>query len=405
MVLGMDEKEQDNVDAVQLSILELVQDLAARNFAPRAADYDRRMAFPREDFDDLYRAGLLGATIAREDGGLGLGPNHGDSMTLWAITKAVAKADLSLARCWESHINALIMLDGMANRRQKAVWFEGVLRRGELWAAWGGEPQSPTPWEKAPAGVYLEEVEGGYQLSGSKVYCTGAGSAQWALLMVSATGPGGFRDGIGPPEARLLLACDTSDPSLTIDTSWWDPIGMRSTSSHRVLFDKTFIPHAMRVGYPGQYSLEGWQMRFVPQYAATFLGAAEGAYESALDYIRCQDKGGDPYIQQHVGQMAVNIEAGNLWIKHVASLWDCGRQPDAQLAGSCARHAIEHLSLETVRLAILACGSRSLNRPSPLERIYRDLSFYVRHDNDDHLLATIGRSILGQIHDMAFNRI
>jgi hypothetical protein len=29
-----------------------------------------------------------------------------------------------------------------------------------------------------------------------------------------------------------------------------------------------------------------------------------------------------------------------------------------------------------------------------MERAYRDLSFYMRHDNDDHLLATIGRSVL-----------
>ena len=46
--------------------------------------------------------------------------------------------------------------------------------------------------------------------------------------------------------------------------------------------------------------------------------------------------------------------------------------------------------------------SRCLNRPSPLERIYRDLSFYVRHDNDDHILATIGKEALGQAHDPSF---
>ena len=42
------------------------------------------------------------------------------------------------------------------------------------------------------------------------------------------------------------------------------------------------------------------------------------------------------------------------------------------------------------------------NRPGDLERIYRDLSFYVRHDNDDHILATIGRALLGQDHDRSF---
>ena len=43
-----------------------------------------------------------------------------------------------------------------------------------------------------------------------------------------------------------------------------------------------------------------------------------------------------------------------------------------------------------------------LIRPSILERVYRDLSFYVRHDNDDQILATIGKSILGLTHDPSF---
>jgi hypothetical protein len=83
-------------------------------------------------------------------------------------------------------------------------------------------------------------------------------------------------------------------------------------------------------------------------------------------------------------------------------LWVAGRHDEAQLAGTRALHVMEHLAEDTVKRSIRACGARSLNRPSPLERIYRDLSFYVRHDNDDHLLATIGRSLLGQSHDPSF---
>jgi len=74
------------------------------------------------------------------------------------------------------------------------------------------------------------------------------------------------------------------------------------------------------------------------------------------------------------------------------------------MAGSRVRHTMEHLAEEVVKRCIRACGARSLNRPSPLERIYRDLSFYVRHDNDDHLLATIGKSLLGQQNDPSFHK-
>lgn len=43
-----------------------------------------------------------------------------------------------------------------------------------------------------------------------------------------------------------------------------------------------------------------------------------------------------------------------------------------------------------------ACGARCLNRPSLIERILRDLALYIRHDNDDQVLATIGCAVLGK---------
>jgi alkylation response protein AidB-like acyl-CoA dehydrogenase len=100
--------------------------------------------------------------------------------------------------------------------------------------------------------------------------------------------------------------------------------------------------------------------------------------------------------------MSVNVETAHLWLRHVARMWETGKCDEARIAGSRARHVIEHLAETTVKHCIRACGARCLNRPSPLERIYRDLSFYVRHDNDDHILATIGKEILGQAHDPSF---
>jgi alkylation response protein AidB-like acyl-CoA dehydrogenase len=100
--------------------------------------------------------------------------------------------------------------------------------------------------------------------------------------------------------------------------------------------------------------------------------------------------------------MAINVDTGHLWLQQLARLWDKGHRDQAQLAGSRARHVIEHLALQTVDHCIRACGARSLNRPSPVERIHRDLSFYVRHDNDDHILSTIGKAVLGQPFDPSF---
>lgn len=379
-----------------------VKDLARDKFAPRAAHYDETATFPAEDFEDLFAAGLLAPVVPEEYGGLGVGPHRGDVYTLWMMTKEIAKADLSLARCWEGHTNSLVLLDGMASEAQKAKWFEGVVRRGEKWVAWSGEPQARAPGEVVRFGTNVERVEGGYVVEGNKVFSTSATGAQWAILLVNTAGPGGVRHAVASPDTQLMMACDLSDPSVEVDGSWWNPIGMRATVSHMVRFNRTFIPDENLIGYPGQYLKEGWQTCFIPHYAATFLGAAEAACDYALAYLTSQQKGGDPYVQHHIAQMSINVETGHLWLKHVAGMWETERREEAQLAGSRARHVIEHLAEETLKHCIRACGARCLNRPSPIERIYRDLSFYVRHDNDDQILATIGKSLLGQTHDPSF---
>jgi alkylation response protein AidB-like acyl-CoA dehydrogenase len=387
----------------QRELVHRVARLARERLAPRAAHYDRTATFPLEDFDDLFAEGLHAPTVPREYGGLGLGPYRGDVFTLWMMTKEIAKADLSLARCWEGHANSLVLLDGMATPQQKARWFEGIVKRGEKWVAWSGEPQSRAPGDSSSFGTSVERVDGGYVIDGKKAFCTSAGGARWALLLVNTAGPGGARHATADAAASLLLiACDLDDPSIRFDGSWWDPIGMRSTVSHVAIFDRTFIPEDNLVGAPGQYLREGWQTCFVPHYASAFLGAAEGAYEYALEHIRAQGKGDDPYVQHHVAKMAMNVETAHLWLRHVAGLWERGAFAEAQVAGSRARHLVEHLALETVDHCVRACGARALNRPSPIERVLRDLAIYVRHDNDDQVLATIGKSVLGRSFDSSF---
>ncbi len=386
----------------QQHLIERLRELAQNSFAPRAPLYDQQASFPTEDFEDLHREGYLGAAIPSGYGGMGLSPHSGDVFTLWMLTKEIAKADLSLARCWEGHNNSMVLLQHLAQPSQQKRWFEGVMQRGEKWAAWSGEPQTRTPGQKTKIGTEVSLVEGGYVVDGSKVFATSATAAEWAILLVSTEGAGGARHATGSLDSQLLLACDLSDPSVETDDSWWDPIGMRGTVSHRVQFNKTFIPAENAIGKPGQYLREAWQTRFTPQYAASFLGAAEMAYEYALKTLQAKKQGDDPYVQHHLAHMAMNVETGHLWLRHVAHLWETDHHEEAKLAGNRARYLIEHLAEETLRHCIRACGARCLNRPSPLERVYRDLSFYVRHDSDDQVLAMIGKSLMHEDYDVSF---
>src|SRR5215208_1471430 len=105
-----DAYSQLDLKAEQQELINRVSELARDGFAARAAEYDRTATFPSENFDDLFREGLLAPVVPKEYGGYGLGPYKGDVFTLWMMTKEIARADMSLARCWEGHVNSLVLL-------------------------------------------------------------------------------------------------------------------------------------------------------------------------------------------------------------------------------------------------------------------------------------------------------
>jgi alkylation response protein AidB-like acyl-CoA dehydrogenase len=381
--------------------VERIRELAAGLFAERAEGYDAAAEFPARDFEDLYRASLHSACVPEEYGGLGLGPGS-DSHTLWLMTVELARANMSLARCWEGHVNSQVLIAALASDEQKDRWFEGIVSRGDIWVAWSGEPQASVPGQKTAFGTSLERAPGGYILRGTKAYATSAGHARRAILLVNAAGPGGARHATASADELLLLGCDLAQPGVSYDSSWWNPIGMRATVSYMVRFDDLFVPDADVIGRPGQYLSEGWQTRFSPHYAATFLGGAEAAYAYALASILKQKRADDPYVAHRIAAMSLNIETAHLWLKHVADLWDHDRIEEAKAAAPKVRYLVEKLATETLDHCVRACGARALLKPSPVERIYRDLSLYVRHDNADHVLATVGQQLLGNAHDSSF---
>src|SRR4051812_16202107 len=103
--------------------LERLAALAPARFAARAAEQAAAARFPAEDFADLFAAGLLAPAVPAAHGGLGLGPDDG-LLVLWLMTAALAQADTALARCWEGHVNAQLILAALADEGQRRRWFE-----------------------------------------------------------------------------------------------------------------------------------------------------------------------------------------------------------------------------------------------------------------------------------------
>ena len=70
----------------QLEWKERVAELAEREIAPRAAEYDAKAQFPKESLDALGQLGLWALRVDKEHGGLG-----GDMVTTCLIVEEIAK--------------------------------------------------------------------------------------------------------------------------------------------------------------------------------------------------------------------------------------------------------------------------------------------------------------------------
>src|SRR5258706_16214334 len=128
------------------------------------------------------------------------------------MRKEIARDDMSLARCWEGHVNSLVLLDGMATDEQRKRWFKGVVERGEKWVAWSGEQQARKPGEAVRFGTTVEKVAGGYVIDGNKAFATSAGGGEWGILLGNTSRPRGGRHAeTGSLDNQIMIALDLSE--------------------------------------------------------------------------------------------------------------------------------------------------------------------------------------------------
>ena len=302
--------------------------LAQSRFAPRAAHYDRTATFPSRRLRRSFQGGPERSDDSEAvRGGLGLGPHRGEALTLWMITKEIAKSDLSLARCWEGHANSLALLDGIATDDQK----DALVRRSRRARRQVGRVERRAPGARARAARRSTAPP-------SPEWPTATSSRDQGIRDQRDRGTVG--DSAGQPrrtrghpardgavESQLLLCCDLSDPSrddgrfvVGPDRDAGDrqlPGALQSHVHPGNQFDRVSRANTSRK--PGRRisSRTTRRLSSVPPRRPTTI---------ALDYVTSQKKAGDPYVQHHIAAMSINIETAHLWLRHVARLWETGRR-------------------------------------------------------------------------------
>ena len=361
----------------------------ADQFAASAGAIDHDGAFPTTEFADLRRAGLLTAPLPIAQGGWSLGmtgndpSSRGTTHVLLRILAEVGRGNLAVGRLYEGHINALLLIREFGTPDQLAAWAADV-RAGALFGVWNTQ---------AGDGLRLDDTAtpGWVELRGTKTFGSGAGYLTRPLV-TGALPDGGWQMAIIP--ADLV--------ELQVDTSWWHPLGMKASASHRVDFTGIRIPaQECLLGAPGNYYQEPAFSGGAIRFAAVQLGGARALLDATVASLREFGRTDDPYQKTRIGAMAIAVESGRQWLQAAAEVTDQNADESDPVAvartithARMTRTALESIGQDVLRLAEQAVGARGLIRPHPIERIGRDLTLYLRQPGPDFALAEVGQTWL-----------
>jgi alkylation response protein AidB-like acyl-CoA dehydrogenase len=348
----------------------------ARRCEAREPSALQAVAFPRLEFAWLAEAGLIAAPLRRDLGGRGLGSEPGGVRPLLEVLKRVGRGDLPVGRLYEGHVNALLLIQEFAEPGPLRAFADDA-RLGRRFAVWNTEGSNGLTLTPRP--------NGRYRLGGGKTFASGAGQIERPLVV------GALPDG---SRQMVVVAMERASQAV-VDPDSWTPLGMEGSCSFTIDFTDVEVEADDLLGRPGDYQRQPAFSGGAIRFAAVQLGGAEALFEATRDHLRQTDRSDEPYQKARLGEMALAIESGHLWLDGAArSAEDPDASPEAVVAyANMVRTAILAIAEDVLRWAERSVGARGMLRPHPIERVGRDLTLYLRQPNPDGALADVGRFV------------
>ena len=363
----------------QRDLVDLAATLGREKFAPRAATHDREASFPFDNYADMRAAGLLAICVPRDHGGMGA-----DFATYAMVAAEMGRHCGATALSYNMHVCSTLWagliadtLDMTLEQRDdhaanRALHFANVVERGLVYSQPFSEGGAAAAG-KAPWGTLAQPVEGGYVVTGKKIFASLSGAADFYGVLCTVDKPGAnVRD-------SLYLAVPATAEGVAI-TGDWDPLGMRGTVSRTLLLNEVFVPHSARLMPEGLY----WQAaaRFPHMFATlspTYMGIAQAAYDFTVAYLRGEVPGTPPVKrrmyptkQMAVAGMRVTLEQTRALFLQNARDAMVDPDKDTRMRILAAHYTIMENANDIARLAVRTCGGQSMLKSLPLERLYRD---------------------------------
>jgi acyl-CoA dehydrogenase len=328
------------------------------SFAGRCAETDATDAFVSANYAELKARRVFGAGVPAELGGGGASfPELCDMLR----TLAQHCGSTALALSMHTH---LVAVNAWRWRHEKAPT-DGLLRRVAaeqlVLVSSGG-----SDW--LPGSGAAVRTDGGFKISGKKVFSSGSPSGQilstCAVVDDPAAGPTVIHFGV-----------PLSAPGLRMEPTW-RALGMRGTGSNDLVLEDVFVPDAA-VGV--RRPAGKWHPLFhviasvaFPLIYSVYVGVAEAARDLAVK--EAARKKPEPVLLALVGEMENELYLARLALRDMianaaAPAFGPATTNTAMMGRTMAgRHAVR-----TVEKALEAAGGGAFYRTLGLERLFRDV--------------------------------
>jgi alkylation response protein AidB-like acyl-CoA dehydrogenase len=364
---------------LQRDLVALAASLGREKFAPRAARHDREASFPFDNYDDLRASGLLGICVPTAYGGMGA-----DFATYVMVAAELGRHCGATALSFNMHVSSCMWAGFIADAldmspaqradhaANRAMHFDRIVRQGKVYSQPFSEGGAAAAG-KAPWGTLARPVEGGYVVSGKKIFASLAGAADCYGVLCTLDKPGATQ------RDSLYLVVPADAPGVSV-VGEWDPLGMRGTVSRTLLLDGVAVPHSARLMPEGLY----WQAaaRYPHMFATlspTYMGIAQAAYDFTVAYLRAEVPGMPPVKRRMYPTKQVAVAEMRIKLEQTRALFlqnarDAKVDPDkhTRMRIYAAHYTIMENAAAIATLAIRTCGGQSMLKSLPLERLFRD---------------------------------
>jgi alkylation response protein AidB-like acyl-CoA dehydrogenase len=352
-----------DLSAEQSAFRQSIEEFAREVVAPRAAAIDESGEFPLDVIRAAAGRGLLGVTVPKAWGGLGL-----DCVSYVLAIEAIARASATVAASLVVH-NSLVaeLLASKGRAPQKEQWLRKLTSGTALGAFALSEADAGT--DAANQKTRAARTATGYRITGHKVWVANADAASLAVVF-ACTRPGLRGQGV----TAFLVPMDA--PGIT-RTARADSLGVRGLGCMDLALDVEVtddqvlgsVDQGFRVAMS---ALQGGRIAI----AAQALGIGEAAIAEAIAFAKQREAFGQPIagfqaIQWMLADAATELEAARMLTWKAADTRD--RQERIAMEASMAKLAASEAAHKAADKAMQILASAGYRRGSVVERLFRDV--------------------------------